>query len=180
MGGHYRVGILIPEWEWGEELRQELGLGQNRDGDSSSTLQWVPSFGHQLPLPSAHCANKPFPKILFSSLIFNQTIKHLNNLVHIQSTPQQHNTAAQEPAQPFPPSQSHHSLIILTAQQHLGFTIFFLLFWKNWKIPSLSQNSSRHSAHSNSFTSGLSPAQMVEGQALTAGLAAQQQGCHYF
>lgn len=75
-------------------------------------------FWTQLLLPSAHQATKPFPKILFSSLIFNQIIKHLNDLVHIQSTLQQHHTAAQEPAQPFPPSPSRHSLIILTAQQH--------------------------------------------------------------
>lgn len=112
------MGILIPEWEWGEELRQELGLGQNRGGHSSSTLQRVPSSGHQLLLPSAHHTNKPFPKILLSSLIFNQTIKHINDLVDIQSILQQHNTAAQKPAQPFPHPQSHHSLIILAARQH--------------------------------------------------------------
>lgn len=94
----------------------------------------MPSSGHQLPLPSAHHATKPFPKILFSSLIFNQTIKHLNDLVHIQSTLQQHSTAAQEPAQPFPPSQSHRSLIILTAQQHQASLFSFFSSGKKLKI----------------------------------------------
>lgn len=96
-------------------------------------------------------------------------------------TSSQHcSSTAQLPRNQHSPSlhpQSHHSLIILAAP---GFTVFFLLFWKNRKFPPLSQNSSQPPTHSHSFTSGLSPAQMVEGQALTAGLAAQQQGCHYF
>lgn len=174
------MGILMPEWEWGAELTQELGLGQNRDGHSSSTPQGVPSSGHQLLLPSAHHATKSFPKTLFSSLNFYQTIKHLNDLVHIQSRLEQHNPAAQAPAQPFFPSSISPFFNYFNSTAAPSSTVFFLPFCKNGTFPSLSQNSSQPHAHSNSFTLGLSPAQMVEGQALTAGLAAQQQGCHYF
>lgn len=102
---------LHEEWEWGEEQRQELIFSRNRKGQHSGSP-------HRLPLlitPSNPFLN-PFFFFSFQPGVIG---KHLNDLVHIQST-LQCNTAAQEPAEPFPPRLNSPIFlkIILIAQQH--------------------------------------------------------------